>query len=135
VWFGAVLLTFPMAPVTFFAIPVIMWMSLRWFEDAVAAFRAFTALVRLLRVGKPTLTALREKRGELYNRVMQLARELDLPDEPEVYFRTSGGREKGRIMGRWDSNVRYFSLKRRRKRDWNEILRLYDKVDFPAEDY
>lgn len=35
------------------------------------------------------------------------------------------------MKGRWDSGARYFSLRRRRKRDWNEVLRLYDKVDYP----
>ena len=135
VWFVTVMLTLPIAVFTFFGVPALMWMSLRWFEDAVSAFRAFMALLRLLRVGKPTLATLRTRREGLHARVITLAKELDLPEDPETYFATAGGREKGRIMGRWDSNARYFSLRRRRKKDWNETLRLYDKVDFPAEDF
>ncbi|KAH7106839.1 hypothetical protein BKA62DRAFT_685252 [Auriculariales sp. MPI-PUGE-AT-0066] len=135
VWAGTIVVTFPIAPFTFFVTPALMWVSLRWFEDAVSAFRAFMALARLLRVGKGTLNELRAKRERLYARVMELAKELELPDDPETYFATSGGREKGRIMGRWDSNARYFSLNRRRKKDWNETLRLYESVDYPAEDY
>ncbi|KAL1723984.1 hypothetical protein EV715DRAFT_245595 [Schizophyllum commune] len=135
VWALAVLLTLPCAGLTFVAVPVVMWMGLRWFEDAVASFRAFTALLRLLKVGKPTLEAMRERRAGLHERIMRLAKEIDLPEDPEEHFRSAGGREKGRIMGKWDAKARYFSLKRRRKRDWNETLRLYDKVDYPAEDY
>ncbi|TRM69459.1 hypothetical protein BD626DRAFT_563204 [Schizophyllum amplum] len=136
VWFLAVVLTLPFAPLTFFAVPVVMWMSLRWFEDAVASFRAFTALLRLLKVGKPTLQAMRERRAGLHARIMRLAQEIDLPADPEEHFKSlsTGRREKGRILGKWDANARYFSLRRRRKRDWNETLRLYDKVDYPAED-
>ncbi|KAI4526232.1 hypothetical protein K525DRAFT_259711 [Schizophyllum commune Loenen D] len=134
VWALAVLLTLPCAALTFVVVPVVMWMGLRWFEDAVASFRAFTALLRLLKVGKPTLEAMRERRAGLHERIMRLAKEIDLPEDPEEHFRSAGGREKGRIMGKWDAKARYFSLKRRRKRDWNETLRLYDKVDYPAED-
>lgn len=110
-------------------------MTLRWFEDAVSSFRAFTALLRLLRVGKPHLKAMREKRDDLYSRIKNIAVDvLGLPDDPEGYFSAVGGPQKGRIQGRWDSGARYFSIKRRRKRDWNETLRLYDKVDYPEDD-
>lgn len=78
---------------------------------------------------------MREKRDDLHSRVMNLAvNTLGLPDNPESYFSAIGGRQKGRIQGRWDSGARYFSIKRRRKRDWNETLRLYDKVDYPEDD-
>jgi len=135
VWALAVILTWPIAPFTVFLVPSLMWMSLRWFEDAVSAFRAFTALIRLLRVGKPQLKTMRETRDDLHSRIMNLAvSTLGLPNEPENYFSTVGGRQKGRTQGRWDSRARYFSIKRRRKKDWNETLRLYDKVDYPEDD-
>ncbi|KAJ3561828.1 hypothetical protein NP233_g9957 [Leucocoprinus birnbaumii] len=135
VWILGVTLTWPIAPFTVFLIPALMWMTIRWFEDAVSAFRAFTALQRLLRVGKPQLKAMREKRDDLHSQIMNLAvKTLGLPDDPEGYFRAVGGQQKGRIQGRWDSRARYFSIKRRRKRDWNETLRLYDKVDYPEDD-
>ncbi len=35
-----VLATLPLAPISVIAIPAIMWMSLRWYEDAVSASRA-----------------------------------------------------------------------------------------------
>ncbi|EGO00193.1 hypothetical protein SERLA73DRAFT_180644 [Serpula lacrymans var. lacrymans S7.3] len=134
VWFGSVLLTLPFAWITIFLVPLLMWMTLRWLEDAVSAFRAFTALVRLLRVGTSTLKRMRVRRQNLHGRIMNLAvKTLGLPADPEVYFLESGGKEKGRVRGRWESSAKYFSVRRRRKRDWNETLRLYDKVDYPEE--
>lgn len=134
VWFTGVIVTLPFAAITVILIPALMWMTLRWLEDAVSAFRAFTALARLLRVGKGTLKDMNVRRTDLHSRVMNLAVSLDLPPNPESYFVEAGGREKGRVRGTWESGARYFSIKRRRKRDWNETLRLYDKVDYPDED-
>lgn len=139
VWISAILLTLPFATITGILIPAIltpalMWMTLRWLEDAISAFRAFTALLRLLRVGPATLKELRETRGDLHLRVMNAAvGTLGLPHDPERHFLESGGREKGRVKSKWDSGAKYFSMRRRRKRDWNETLRLYDKVDYPDE--
>ncbi|KAK2464280.1 hypothetical protein APHAL10511_003737 [Amanita phalloides] len=114
------------------SVPALMWISLRWFEDAVSSFRAFLSLLRLLYVGNVALKNVHAKRQDLHGQVMNLAIEtLGLPDDPERYFVSAGGREKGRVRGPWESSVRYFSIRRRRKRDWNETLRLYDKVDYP----
>ncbi len=135
IWLLAVLATLPFATLTAVLVPAVMWLSLRWMEDAVAAFRALASLTRLLLIGKPALQAMRERREGLHERVMELAvGTLGLPAEPEKYFEESGGREKGRVRGRWASKAKYFSVRRRRKRDWNETLRLYDQVDYP-EDY
>lgn len=134
VWLLGILLTLPFAVVTVFLIPALMWMSLRWLEDAVSSFRSCVALFRLLLVGKPTLKGMLEKRKDLHSRLTSLATELGLPPDPELYFLQRGGSDKGRVVGNWDANTRYFSLRRRRKRDWNETLRLYDKVDYPEED-
>ncbi|KAG6866735.1 hypothetical protein C0991_011394 [Blastosporella zonata] len=134
VWLAAVIFTWPIASFTAVLVPAFMWMTLRWFEDAVSAFRAFAALWRLLRVGKPTLRSMHDKRQDLHSRVMNLAHVIGLPEDPESYFVEAGGSEKGRVNGSWDSTKRYFSIRRRRKRDWNETLRLYDKVDYPDDD-
>jgi len=134
VWFTAVVLTWPIAPFTFVLVPAFMWITLRWFEDAVSAFRAFTALLRLLQVGKLALRSMHDKREDLHSRVMNLAYSIGLPQDPESHFAERGGKEKGRVKGPWDSTKRYFSIRRRRKRDWNETLRLYDKVDYPEEE-
>ena len=134
VWFGAVLLTFPIALITVWAVPLLMWMTLRWLEDVISSFRAFTALFNLLRIGKPALKNMSDERVVIHEKVMRLSRSLDLPSNPELHFSEKGGQEKGRIRGKWDSSKRYFSITRRRKRDWNETLRLYDKVDYPDDD-
>jgi glycerol-3-phosphate O-acyltransferase/dihydroxyacetone phosphate acyltransferase len=135
VWLASMILTFPVAMITAFFVPTLMWMTLRWLEDAVSALRALFALVRLLQVGQPTLKNMYERRQDLHSKVMDLAVEsLGLPDDPEGYFTEAGGREKGRVRGRWESRTRYFSVRRRRKKDWNETLRLYDKVDFPNDE-
>lgn len=135
VYFGMLIVTFPVALMTAAAVPLAMWMGLRWFEDATSAFRAFAALVRLLRVGQDEVQTMRETRTVLYAQVMELAvNALDLPEAPEKHFGEAGGKEKGRVKGRWDRGAKYFSVRRRRKRDWNETLRLYDQVDYP-EDY
>lgn len=138
VWASAVLLTFRVAWLTIWAVPLAMWMSLRWFEDAVSAFRAFTSLVRLLRMGDKPLDELRATRADLHDRVIDLAvNTLGLPGVPEKHFAEVNAEkyDKGRIKGPWASKTKYFSLRRRRKRDWNETLRLYDKVDDYPEDY
>ncbi|KZT72212.1 hypothetical protein DAEQUDRAFT_763318 [Daedalea quercina L-15889] len=136
VWVGATLLTFPVAPVTAMLVPVAMWMTLRWLEDAVSAFRAFAVLTTLLRMGQKHIWELHVVREQLHKRVMDLAvNTLDLPPDSETYFARTGGKEKGRVRGRWASKAKYFSVRRRRKRDWNETLRLYDQVDYPEDEY
>jgi glycerol-3-phosphate O-acyltransferase/dihydroxyacetone phosphate acyltransferase len=47
VWVGAIIITFPFVFVTALAVPALMWLTLRWLEDAVSAFRALAALIRL----------------------------------------------------------------------------------------
>jgi glycerol-3-phosphate O-acyltransferase/dihydroxyacetone phosphate acyltransferase len=134
VYAAAMFATFPIFPVTSVAVPVLMWMSLRWFEDAVSAARALFALWRLLCVNPATLSRLRATRADLHRRVVHLAvHELGLPANPERYFVVYGGKDKGRVVGRWASKTNYFSVRRRRKRDWNETLRLYEQVDYPED--
>ncbi|KAF7782351.1 hypothetical protein Agabi119p4_1727 [Agaricus bisporus var. burnettii] len=112
VWTLAVILTWPDVPFMVFLVPSLMWMALRWFEDAVSAFRAFAALFRLLRVGKSQLKTMHEKRNDLHSRILNLAvNTLGLPDNPESYFRAVGGRQKGRIQGSWDSGARWIIRK------------------------
>jgi glycerol-3-phosphate O-acyltransferase / dihydroxyacetone phosphate acyltransferase len=135
VWALAVLLTLPFALVTIPGVPALMWLTLRWLEDAVSAGRACAAFVRLLRLGKENIHQTVLTRAELHARVMSFATaELGLPPDPEQYFSASGGREKGRVRSNWESGRKYFSVRRRRKRDWNETLRLYETVDYPADD-
>ena len=134
VWALAVLVTIPIAPLSFMGVPALMWLSLRWFEDAVAASRALRALIRLFFLGDTQARALHARRQELHARLMVLATQyLSLPPDPEAFFSMVGGKEKGRVRGKWEGKVKYFSVRRRRKRDWNETLRLYDAHDYPDD--
>lgn len=70
---------------------------------------------------------------------------LGLPEDVEEAFVLRGGesgegegergergrereKEKGRMKGR--GKRQYFSVRRRRKRDWNETLRLYEQWEY-----
>jgi glycerol-3-phosphate O-acyltransferase/dihydroxyacetone phosphate acyltransferase len=133
VYAAAIFVTLPIFPVTSVVVPGLMWMSLRWFEDAVSAARALVALGRLLRVNPETLSRLRVTRADLHRRVVHLAVDgLGLPADPEKHFVVYGGKDNGRIVGHWASETKYFSVRRRRKRDWNETLRLYEQFDYPS---
>lgn len=127
---------------------VVMWLTLRWLEDGIAAFRASVALYRLLRADRAQVDELKKRRSGIHGRVMELAtRDLELPANPESYFLDTepcgtmtdsakgrdAARGEGGMKGRWRSGAQYFSVRRRRKKDWNEVLRLYDKVDYPDQ--
>ena len=127
-----VVVLWPVAFITVWMVPLVMWLTLRWWEDAMSAARALNALLRLFLLGRHELGRTKAWRGKLHARVMRLAKEVGLPANPEIYFSRRGGGEKGRVRGNWESGSRYFSLRRRRKRDWNEALRWYDVTDYPA---
>ncbi|KAG8765792.1 hypothetical protein FRC12_007291 [Ceratobasidium sp. 428] len=144
-WLVSCLVTLPFAPATATAIPLIMWMALRWTEDLVASVRAITVLTKLLLIGRPEMNKTLLWRENIHERVMRLATErLDLPVNPEAFFSTQsspgprwdtqGGADKGRTQGLWARGTRYFSLRRRRKRDWNETMRWYDQTYLPEDE-
>ncbi|KAG8705528.1 hypothetical protein FRC08_001630 [Ceratobasidium sp. 394] len=144
-WLVCCLASLSFAPITAAAVPVIMWMALRWTEDLVASVRATTALTKLLLVGKPEMNKTLLWRENIHERVMRLATErLNLPANPEAFFSTQsspgprwdtkGGADKGRTQGLWARGTRYFSLRRRRKRDWNETMRWYDQTYLPEDE-
>ena len=132
---------------TMWVIPGWMWLTLRWTEDLVSAFRASMALYRLVTIPDAELRRIREGRKALYHRVMTVAESLGLPSDPEQEFirmkknieevtETGWIRRrdrKGTVRGRWDSAAQYFSIRRRRKRDWNETLRWFDATEFPTD--
>ncbi|QRV76650.1 acyltransferase [Ceratobasidium sp. AG-Ba] len=144
-WLICCLVTLPFAPITAFLVPVVMWMGLRWTEDLIASARAIIVLVKLLLIGKPEMEKTILWRENIHERVMQLAiQRLDLPANPEAFFSTQsspgprwdtkGGADKGRTQGLWARGTHYFSLRRRRKRDWNETMRWYDQTYLPEDE-
>jgi len=76
----------------------------------------------MLRLGKERMAGLREMRDGLYQRVIEVAvGRLGLPRNAEELVKTKRGLRR---------RLGYFSVKRRRKKDWNEVLRLYDVTDY-----
>ena len=144
-WLVICLITLPFAPITVFLVPGVMWITLRWTEDLVASLRSARALTKLLHTGKAEMSKTLLWREDIHARVMRLATErLELPENPEQFFSTKtspgprwdtkGGADKGRAQGLWARGTRYFSLRRRRKRDWNETMRWYDQTHFPEDE-
>jgi glycerol-3-phosphate O-acyltransferase / dihydroxyacetone phosphate acyltransferase len=102
--------------------PLLMWFTLRWIEDLLSAARSARSIYRMLCIGRKRLDELREVREGLYARVVEVAtRRLGLPKDSRELVKTQRGRR------RW---LGYFSVRRRRKKDWNEVLRLYDVTDY-----
>jgi len=134
VWLVATAVTFPIAYLSFFLIPVWMWVTLRWMEDALSSLRAAIALLSILAVGKKRMKELRAMRTELQQRVMHAAiQRAELPSDPEVVFDRYSGNREGRALERGGKVGRlgYFSMRRRRKKDYNEIMRLWDSSEYP----
>lgn len=103
-------------------VPVLMWFTLRWVEDMLSAARSARSIARMIGVGRGRLEELRGVREGLYERVVEVATgRLGLPRDSRELVKTQRGRR------RW---LGYFSVKRRKKKDWNEVLRLYDVTDY-----
>ena len=102
-------------------VPLLMWFTLRWLEDMLSAARSARSIFRMLCIGKKRLEELSEMREGLYLRVVEVATSLGLPRDSRELVQTQGGRR------RW---LGYFSVKRRKKKDWNEVLRTYDVTDY-----
>jgi glycerol-3-phosphate O-acyltransferase/dihydroxyacetone phosphate acyltransferase len=108
VYAAAIAFMLPNFPATLVVVPVIMWISLRWFEDTVSTARAFLALGGLLCVNPETLSRLRATRSDLHRRVVHLAvDELGLPTDPERHFGVCG-EANGRVVSRRAKGINNF---------------------------
>ncbi|CAG8691443.1 6681_t:CDS:2, partial [Ambispora leptoticha] len=116
IYITAVFLTLPFAFITSWLIPLLMWLTIRWTEDLFQAMRSCLSLTKLLLLPKGEYDHIKSIRENIRERVQILAvNELGLPDNPEILVSKS----KPRGLG-------YFSIKKRRKKDYNEVLRLWD---------
>jgi glycerol-3-phosphate O-acyltransferase/dihydroxyacetone phosphate acyltransferase len=107
--------------ITSWAIPLTMWLSLRWLEDLVSAIRALRSLLRLLALGPRRLALIKETRTALRREVVDLAVARGLPaDFEQLVTGPSRPVPKG-LVGAARKRLRYFSVKRRRAKDWNEV--------------
>ncbi|KAH9820974.1 hypothetical protein DFH28DRAFT_1050580 [Melampsora americana] len=127
-YFTVVLFTFPIFPITAVGVPLLMWFTLRWLEDLVATLRAARSLSRMLMLGQNELNSLRNQRRKLIEPVRKIAIEkCRLPIESEKVLLDEQNElviKNGKV-----SRLGYFSIRRRRKKDYNEVLRLWDVVD------
>ncbi|KAG0235655.1 hypothetical protein BGW42_004894 [Actinomortierella wolfii] len=130
IWGFWVLITFPFAFITAPGIIILMWLTIRWLEDLVHNAKSMLSLLRLLFMAEQTMDNLREVRLDLSARVQKFAVEtLNLPEDPEdlvaenkVHTKSAGW------LGHLSKS--YFSIKRRRRKDWNEVMRLHDVSNY-----
>ncbi|KAG0094682.1 hypothetical protein BGZ93_006897 [Podila epicladia] len=126
IWGFWVLMTFPIAMMTGPGIVVLMWLTIRWLEDLIHNAKSMLSLLRLLFMTQDTMYSLRDTRQELAGRVHEFSvKHLGLPDDPEELVKENKTRKAnvgwlGKLSGS------YFSIKRRRRKDWNEVMRLHD---------
>lgn len=131
-YFTVVLFTFPIFPITAVGVPLLMWFTLRWLEDLVATLRAARSLSKMLMLGQKELNSLRNQRSKLIEPVKRIAIEnCQLPFESEKVLLDEQNRLKKELIIKNGkvSRLGYFSIRRRRKKDYNEVLRLWDVVD------
>ncbi|GAA5918945.1 hypothetical protein JCM5296_005790 [Sporobolomyces johnsonii] len=133
------LLTLRWTPLNLVFFPVLMWLTLRFLEDLASSLRALLALLRLLLLGKRQLLMLRSMRDGLRERVERVAvGRAGLPRDAGVFVNERERRWDrvglGRIelgVGGW---VGFFDPRRRRKKDWNEALKLFDQTEYAEDD-
>jgi len=77
-----------------------------------------------------TMVSLRDCREELAQRVNEFAVQyLKLPEDPEELVREN---QTHKANSGWSGLLSgsYFSIKRRRRKDWNEVMRLHDVTNY-----
>ncbi|KAF9956515.1 hypothetical protein BGZ70_009848 [Mortierella alpina] len=126
IWGFWILMTLPIALFSAPGIVVLMWLTIRWLEDLIHNAKSMLSLLRLLFMTKDTMYSLRDHRRELAQRVHDFAVEhLKLPEDPEDLVKENKTKKvDSGWMGKLSGS--YFSIKRRRRKDWNEVMRLHD---------
>lgn len=128
------LLVFVVAPWTVCALAVpYLWLTVRLYEEFVASGRSLYTLWKLLFLTKETMTVLRTMRRECHSLVQELVKEI--PPESLTAEHAAENNDSGYCRIPWYSPVWFewpwtsFMLSvflRRKKNDWNEVLRLND---------
>ncbi|KAF9128643.1 hypothetical protein BGW39_004862 [Mortierella sp. 14UC] len=126
IWGFWVMVTFPIALITGPGIVILMWLTIRWLEDLIHNAKSMLSLLRLLFMTEDTMYSFQDCRHELANRVQEFAVQfLKLPEDPEELVKENKTKKAdGGWMGKLSGS--YFSIKRRRRKDWNEVMRLHD---------
>ena len=115
-------------------LPVGLWLTIRFYEDGVAAARSFYSLYKLLFLYKTTMEKMRSMRKECKRLVTKMSSKL--PEGSD----TSADKAKDAWTKR-DENIPWYDpywfdmpwskfllnfILRRQKKDWNEVLRFND---------
>ncbi|KAF9575181.1 hypothetical protein EC968_004117 [Mortierella alpina] len=126
IWGFWILMTLPIALFSAPGIVVLMWLTIRWLEDLIHNAKSMLSLLRLLFMTEDTMYSLRDYRQELAHRVHEFAvGHLKLPEDPEDLVKENKTKKvDSGWMGKLSGS--YFSIKRRRRKDWNEVMRLHD---------
>ncbi|KAF9357215.1 hypothetical protein BGX34_009501 [Mortierella sp. NVP85] len=130
IWGFWVLVTLPISLFTGPGIVILMWLTIRWLEDLIHNAKSMLSLLRLLFMEEETMVSLQECREDLAQRVNEFAVQyLKLPEDPEELVQENRTHKAnsgwfGRLSGS------YFSIKRRRRKDWNEVMRLHDVTNY-----
>lgn len=105
---------------------IIFSSTIRWLEDLIHNAKSMLSLLRLLFMTEDTMYSLRDCRQELAGRVHEFAVQfLKLPEDPEELVKENKTKKADSgWMGKLSGS--YFSIKRRRRKDWNEVMRLHD---------
>ncbi|KAF9952235.1 hypothetical protein BGZ72_006432 [Mortierella alpina] len=126
IWGFWILMTLPIAIFSAPGIVVLMWLTIRWLEDLIHNAKSMLSLLRLLFMTEDTMYSLRDSRQELAHRVHEFAvGYLKLPEDPEGLVKEN---KTKKVDSGWIGKLSgsYFSIKRRRRKDWNEVMRLHD---------
>lgn len=113
----------------FFPIFVVgyLWLTMRLYEEFVACVRSIFGLFRLSQIEHENLSVIMKERGKTVELVQKCLQLFPRDIASKILL------ESGEDVTRWDvaemqreSNLKNFNLFRRRKKDWNEVLRLSD---------
>mmetsp|Transcript_63121 Transcript_63121/g.137244 ORF Transcript_63121/g.137244 Transcript_63121/m.137244 type:complete len:186 (-) Transcript_63121:65-622(-) len=91
-------------------LPPLIWSTVRWFEDGVSSLRSLLTLTRLFAAPPVTLHRLTQARHTLESQVAAYAA------QHHIVCRAAPTAVLGRFLNPW----------KRRMKDWNETMRLYD---------
>eukprot|EP00999_Lentomonas_sp_LEN2_P001439 NODE_247_length_1810_cov_87.764706_g221_i0.p1 GENE.NODE_247_length_1810_cov_87.764706_g221_i0~~NODE_247_length_1810_cov_87.764706_g221_i0.p1 ORF type:complete len:285 (-),score=36.78 NODE_247_length_1810_cov_87.764706_g221_i0:118-972(-) len=109
------LITLPFILITFWAIPLYLWLTIRFTEDFISSARASMSLFHMIINGRK-VKELAMVRSALAAKVTDWGLRRGLPHPSDL----AQNRKRGH----------FFSFRRRRSKDWNETLRLYDVTTF-----
>eukprot|EP01029_Cantina_marsupialis_P027589 TRINITY_DN773063_c0_g1_i1.p1 TRINITY_DN773063_c0_g1~~TRINITY_DN773063_c0_g1_i1.p1 ORF type:complete len:536 (-),score=170.77 TRINITY_DN773063_c0_g1_i1:599-2206(-) len=123
-----------MAFLLFIPFTLYLWMTVRGFEDGIASARAFCSLYRVYKMPVHRFNQLRQQRRKVQLLVRDIASrtnapEIDLEKKEVIVEDENVGKNRRKlkkVKAVVMNKLSYFSIRQRRRKDWNETLRLWD---------